>query len=224
MYLADADSGHISSTTMSMQLACLFIGPSFVSAAISVVFKHIILYCGQQHSKLKAKWYPYVFIGTDFACILVQVAGGAISSLSTTGDGSNMALLDAGSGLLIAGVAAQVVNMVGCGIIILQFIYNYRRSTRGPSKQKRTNISQYAVDKTNPKLRRNFNAFGWALFVAYIAVLIRCIYRSVLPESFCAHIVATDAETVFRKWPWDGVVPSCRTRPVSWSLMARTYH
>ena len=162
---------------MSMQLACLFIGPSFVSAAISVVFKHIILYCGQQHSKLKTKWYPYVFIGTDFACILVQVAGGAISSLATTGDGSNMALLDAGSGLLIAGVAAQVVNMVGCGIVILHFIYSYRRSTRGPSEQERTDTSQYAVDKTNPKLRRNFNAFCWGLFVAYIAVLIRCIYR-----------------------------------------------
>ena len=164
---------------MSMQLACLFIGPSFVSAAISVVFKHIILYCGQQHSKLKAKWYPYVFIGTDFACILVQVAGGAISSLATTGDGSNMALLDAGSGLLIAGVAAQVANMVGCGIIILHFIYSYRRFTRGAGKQEQTDTSQYAIDKTNPKQRRNFNAFCWALFVAYVAVLIRCIYRSV---------------------------------------------
>jgi hypothetical protein len=159
---------------MSMQLACLFIGPSFVSAAISVVFKHIILYCGQQHSKLKAKWYPYVFIGTDFAYILVQVAGGAISSIETTGDGSNMALLDAGSDLLIAGVAAQVVNMVVCGGIILHFVYNYRRHTRGPMK---SDTSQYAIDKTNSKLRRNFNGFCWALFVAYIAVLIRCIYR-----------------------------------------------
>jgi hypothetical protein len=166
-----------SSTTMSMQLACLFIGPSFVSAAISVVFKHIILYCGQQHSKLKAKWYPYVFIGTDFACILVQVAGGAISSIATTGDGSNMDLLDAGSGLLIAGVAAQVVNMVVCGGIILHFVYNYRRHTRGPMKNEQADISQYATDKTNPKMRRNFNRFCWALFVAYVAVLIRCIYR-----------------------------------------------
>jgi len=162
---------------MPMQLACLFIGPSFVSAAISVVFKHIILYCGQQHSKLKAKWYPYVFIGTDFACILVQVAGGAISSIATTGDGANMALLDAGSGLLIAGVAAQVVNMVVCGMIILHFIYNYRRHTRGPTKEEQPDTSQYATDRTNPKLRRNFRGFCWALFVAYNAVLIRCIYR-----------------------------------------------
>lgn len=162
---------------MSMQLACLFIGPSFVSAAISVVFKHIILYCGQQHSKLKAKWYPYVFIGTDFACILVQVAGGAVSSLATTGDGSNQALLDAGSGLLIAGVVAQVVNMVVCGFIILHFIWNFRRSTRGPSKEGFVDPSQYTTDKTNPKLRRNFTAFCWALATSYIAVLIRCIYR-----------------------------------------------
>lgn len=162
---------------MPMQLACLFIGPSFISAAISVVFKHIILYCGQQHSKLKAKWYPYVFIGTDFACILVQVAGGAISSLATTGDGSNMALLDAGSGLLIAGVAAQVANMVVCGFIILHFIWNYRRSTKGAGKEQSTDASQYTTDKTNPKLKRNFNVFCWALATAYIAVLIRCIYR-----------------------------------------------
>ena len=192
---------------MSMQLACLFIGPSFVSAAISVVFKHIILYCGQQQSKLKAKWYSYVFIGTDFACILVQVAGGAISSLATTGDGSNMALLDAGSGLLIAGVAAQVVNMVGCGIIILHFVYSYRRSTREASKQEQTDTSQYTVDKTNPKLRRNFNAFCWALFIAYVVVLIRCIYRSVSSENVCSHNMIADIGAVSRKWPWDGVVP-----------------
>jgi hypothetical protein len=186
---------------MSMQLACLFIGPSFVSAAISVVFKHIILYCGQQHSKLKAKWYPYVFIGTDFACILVQVAGGAISSLATTGDGSNMALLDAGSGLLIAGVAAQVVNMVGCGIIILHFIYSYRRFARGPSKQEQTDNSQYAIDKTNLKLRRNFNAFCWALFVAYVAVLIRCIYRSVSREN---HSLSWIDLLMLEKYPGNG--------------------
>lgn len=165
-----------------MQLACLFIGPSFLSAAISVVFKHIILYCGQQHSKLKAKWYPYVFIGTDFACILVQVAGGAISSLATTGDGSNEALLDAGSGLLIAGVAAQVVNMVGCGVIILQFVYSSRRFTRGVAKTEQPDASQYAMDKLDSKMRRNFNLFCWALFVAYVAVLIRCIYRLVIAE------------------------------------------
>jgi major membrane immunogen (membrane-anchored lipoprotein) len=88
-----------------------------------------------------------------------------------------MALLDAGSGLLIAGVAAQVVNMVVCGGIILHFTYNYRRHTRGPMKSEQGDTSQYATDKTNSKLRRNFNGFCWALFVAYIAVLIRCIYR-----------------------------------------------
>lgn len=192
---------------MSMQLACLFIGPSFVSAAISVVFKHIILYCGQQHSKLKAKWYPYVFIGTDFACILVQVAGGAISSLATTGDGNNQALLDAGSGLLIAGVAAQVVNMVGCGAIILHFIWSYRRYTRGSGNKEQTDSSQYAIDKTNPKLRRNFNLFCYALATSYIAILIRCIYRYVVVQFSLSEersVLTNVVAAVFRKWPWAG--------------------
>ena len=118
-----------------------------------------------------------------------------------------MALLDAGGSLLIAGVAAQVVNMVRCGIIILHFIYSYRRSARRPSKQEQTDTPQYAMDKTNPKLKRNFNAFCWALFVAYIAVLIRCIYRSVPSGDVRSYDLITDIEAVSRKWPWDGGVP-----------------
>lgn len=80
-----------------------------LDGAISVTFKHIILYTGEQHSKwLRAKWFPYVFIGTDFVAIFIQAAGAGLSAGATGGVETDQSLLDVSSGILIAGVAFQL--------------------------------------------------------------------------------------------------------------------
>jgi len=94
---------------MQLQLVCLILAPSAIAAAISVTFKHLIIYVGEQHSKLMAKWYPWVFIGTDFISIIIQAIGGIVS------------LLGAGNGLIIAGVSFQVANMVLCVLTLSIF-------------------------------------------------------------------------------------------------------
>jgi hypothetical protein len=94
---------------MIASLAGLIIGPSFINGAISVTFKHIILYTGEQHSKwLRAKWFPFVFIGTDFVAIFIQAAGAGLSAGATGGAETDQSLLDVSSGILIAGVAFQL--------------------------------------------------------------------------------------------------------------------
>lgn len=49
-----------------IQLLMLILGPTLVAAAISVTFKWIVVQEGVQWSVLKPKWYPWVFVGTDF--------------------------------------------------------------------------------------------------------------------------------------------------------------
>ena len=63
-----------------MQICCLVLGPSFVAAAIYLTLKHFVLYCGPEHSWLKARLYPWVFVGCDFASIVMQAIGGGVAA------------------------------------------------------------------------------------------------------------------------------------------------
>lgn len=164
--------------SMASHLIGLILGPSFINAAVSVTFKHIILYCGEHHSKLKAKWYPIVFIGTDFASILIQFVGAALSAVASSGTTDNETLADVSTAILITGVSFQVGNMVVCGGIIALFVWNYRKAKGNPSIQ--APQSQYQQDKViDPHARSRLHTFSWALAVAYLTILIRCCYRYV---------------------------------------------
>ncbi|KAF3349506.1 hypothetical protein VdG2_02352 [Verticillium dahliae VDG2] len=133
-----------------IQLLMLILGPTLVAAAISVTFKHLVLWHGPQWSFIRPRLYPWVFVGTDFFSIVIQAAGGGVSSVATDGDDPDQGLLDVGSGLLVAGVVFQVANMVFCGGLMLL--------------------------PKDPKVQK----FIWAITGAYIAIIVRCIYR--IPE------------------------------------------
>ena len=59
-----------------MQICCLVLAPSFLAAGIYLTLKHMVLYCGQEHSRLKARLYPWIFVGCDFGSICLQAIGG----------------------------------------------------------------------------------------------------------------------------------------------------
>lgn len=187
-----------------IQLLFLILGPTFIAAGIAVTFKHIVLYLGIQYSVMRASLYPWVFIGSDLASIIIQAIGGAVSATATSGE-TNSTLLDVGSGLLTAGVAFQAANMVVCGGLMVIYWWRYRKDSVGRAERARTasivnetstppegseetptEAPVTAPDATTPKAHPNhgpapsdsdFRKFLWALFIAYMAVLIRCIYR-----------------------------------------------
>lgn len=171
--------------SFAMQMCCLIVGPAFIAAAMSVTFKHLITYVGPRHSILKPRLYPWVFVGTDFASIAIQGMGGGIASAGSNDGGSVNNLLEVGDSLLLAGVAFQVANMVLCGLLMLLYIYRYKRDLPSPSSStpstSSANETDYAVDTlTDPRARKILHVFIWAIVAAYLAVLARCIYR--LPE------------------------------------------
>ncbi|RGP63016.1 hypothetical protein FLONG3_10061 [Fusarium longipes] len=164
----------------------LLLAPTLVAAAISVTFKHIVMWYGPKWSPLKPRLYPLVFVGTDFISIFVQIVGGGLTALETLGRGSKTTK-KLGEILVTGGVSFQVANMLCCGTLML--IYARRRSqsikrhdvlmpppaypTGAPSRGKVPVAREEATVQEAKRVR----LFVYCLGVAYVCIILRCIYR-----------------------------------------------
>lgn len=158
------------------QNLCLVLGPTLVAAAISVTFKHLVLWYGPEHSLIRPKLYPWVFVGTDFISICIQSAGGGLASAG----GTDESAYKLGNHLLLAGVSFQVVNMTFCGGLIFGYIWRRRKS--GPAYQVDGHDGslppcQKGTAEEVARRGRKVRLFTWSLAIAYVAIVARCIYR-----------------------------------------------
>lgn len=149
-----------------LQIVCLILAPTFVAAGVYLTLKHIILYLGPEHSRLKPKLFTWIFIGCDVGSLILQAAGGGVAAAAGNTD---QTLLKTGDDIIIAGIAFQVATMAVCGILGLEFFYRIWRRDGGffaPEKE-----TERIVSPTRVKF-----VIGGEVF-AYFTVLIRCIYR-----------------------------------------------
>jgi len=166
-----------------MQICCLVLAPSFLAAGIYLTLKHMVLYCGPEYSRLKARFYPWIFVGSDLASIIVQAIGGGVAASAK--NGANKKLLSAGDALIITGIALQSVTMFVCGSLVLDFFLR-RRKARTHDKVETEGVAGVSIDAatlpndahTTSPLR--FKFFCWAIGFAFLTILIRCLYR--IPE------------------------------------------
>lgn len=165
-----------SESGFKLQICCLVLGPSFVAAAIYLTLKHFVLYCGPQHSVIKPRLYPWIFVGCDFGSIVLQAVGGGMAAAGGT---TNKKLIDGGNNLIVAGIAFQVATMSVCGVLILIYIFRYRKARQHPDALHEK--SDYQMDKESGGVSLGkVKLFGLVIVLSYLTVLIRCIYR--LPE------------------------------------------
>ena len=158
-----------------MQICCLVLAPSFIAGAIYLTMKHLVIYCGPQYSRLKPRLYPWVFVGSDLGSIVLQAIGGGVAA--SAGNSANPKLLDAGNGLIVAGIVFQVVTMVVCGTLATDFFIRFLKTKPNSISQEKPNKTPYEKDLGEGKKHRNFKMFCGAIMLAYVTVLIRCIYR-----------------------------------------------
>ena len=137
--------------------------------------KHLVIYCGPEYSRLKARLYPWVFVGCDWGSIILQAIGGGVAA--SAGKTSDRTLLHAGNGLIVAGISFQVATMAACGILGADFFYRFFRMKPSSVTQEKPDKTPYEKDLSEPKKHRSFKLFCAAIAFAYVTVLIRCIYR-----------------------------------------------
>ena len=144
-----------------MQICCLTLAPAFNSAAIYLTLKHIALCFGPEASRVKPKFYTWGFISADILALIFQGAGGGISASANTDS-----LRNVGVALMMTGICFQVATLIVFGSLVVDYIVRRRKDS--------THLSaEAAATKTSIK----FRLFAGALLIAYLAILIRCVYR-----------------------------------------------
>ncbi|PBP17647.1 hypothetical protein BUE80_DR011559 [Diplocarpon rosae] len=149
-----------------LQIVALILGPSFIAGGIDLTLKHLVIHFGPQYSLLKPALYTWVFIGLDAFSILMQAAGGGIAAAANH---DNASLLSTGNDLILAGIALQVAQLVAFGVVSLYYAFNVYRHRKAASLGTR--------DAPTPAKLEYFISM---VAVAYVFILIRCIYR--IPE------------------------------------------
>ncbi|KAH5420885.1 hypothetical protein HBI25_186610 [Parastagonospora nodorum] len=148
-----------------IQICCLIISPTFVSAGIYLTLKHIVINFGERWSRLPPVWYTRIFITGDIFSLVLQGAGGGLASTADSGSD----LQDVGTNLMIAGVIFQVVILAFFGYFLTEYVVRtYRR---------RNQLSDESMALFHKK---SFRCFMGAIVVAYFCILVRCVYR--IPE------------------------------------------
>ncbi|EME44105.1 hypothetical protein DOTSEDRAFT_151785, partial [Dothistroma septosporum NZE10] len=150
-----------SDSGFKMSVVLLTFAPAFYSAGIYYTLKHICLIFGSSFSRLRPSLYTRIFISCDVFSIMLQAAGGATASAS-----QDDAVLRIGDNIMIAGLATQVATMVAFGVLAADYGFAVYRN--------RTHLNPATAPL---RKQMKFKLFCAALWLAYLAILIRCAYR-----------------------------------------------
>jgi hypothetical protein len=153
-----------SSARFNMQITCLIIPPAFLSASIYLTLKHVVIALGPQYSILKPQWYTYIFISVDLISLILQGAGGGIAATADRGSSTQ----DLGGNLMLAGVSWQVVTLSAFGLLVLLYVQRLFQAR-----------SKWSFNSEGYRRTLAFKGFCLGVFIAYLTIMIRCIYRYV---------------------------------------------
>lgn len=93
-------------------LVCLTVAPAFICAAIYITFRRVVHSCDDRLSYFRPKLVSVFFMSMDFIYLVLQAAGGAITSTSGGISAAATAMRETGVDIMIAGLALQVVSLV----------------------------------------------------------------------------------------------------------------
>lgn len=140
-----------------LQIVCIILAPTFLAAGIYLTLKHLVQHLGSDKSRLPPRLYPWIFIICDAASILTQAAGGGLAA-SASGN-----LLDIGNDIIIAGIAFQVATMSTCFLLAIDF-----------------GVRLQMAGRLGRNVGRGFLVYLSATSLAFLTILIRCVYRYVV--------------------------------------------
>lgn len=130
---------------------CLTIAPVFFTASIYVTLSKTINYLAPELSRFKPQLFYWIFIPADVLCLILQAAGGALSTSDDSGD--------VGVDISMAGLILQVIVLAIFIATFVDYIVRYARSGLASSFGWRLSV------------------FFSGLAVSILLILTRCIYR-----------------------------------------------
>ena len=148
-------------TGFNIQICCLIIAPAFVTAGIYLTLKYLVLTVGRDYSRIRAKFYTWIFILCDLLSLVLQGAGGGIAATADTDTFQNV-----GNDLMMAGIAWQVVTLLVFGILVADYAYTAYKGRNG-----------FTQETINLLSSRNFKLFGSAIVLSFLVIFTRCVFR-----------------------------------------------
>ncbi|RDW75902.1 hypothetical protein BP5796_06723 [Coleophoma crateriformis] len=146
-----------------LNLIPLTIGPAFMCAAIYICLGRIVVTYGGGISRLAPSTYTFIFVASDFLSLLLQSAGGAVTSIAPA---DNRSLSQAGIHIMIAGLSLQVVSLVIFIVLCADFGYKALK-----------NRQDWEVAHEDIWSSKRWTIFLGALVIATITILVRSAFR-----------------------------------------------
>ncbi|KAL7915563.1 RTA1 like domain-containing protein [Trichoderma velutinum] len=138
-----------------IDIVCLTTAPVFFTGSIYVTLSKAIDFFGPNLSRFGPKLFYYIFIPLDFTCLVLQAAGGALSTASSGSTGVDISM---------AGLVLQVIVLVIFSIAFADYMIRYIHS--GQRRRQHQQASGW-----------RFGAFCGGLTRAIVLILVRCVYR-----------------------------------------------
>ncbi|KAK3493884.1 RTA1 like protein-domain-containing protein [Neurospora crassa] len=157
-----------------MQITTLIIAPTFFAAALYVLLGMLIRILGRQTSVLSAKWYAIIFCSCDVISLVIQAIGGGMASSESNKEGGDT---KPGTHTMVAGIVFQLFTMTVFAVLVLDFL----RRVYALAKGRRDGRGG---------LTRNMKLTVLALFVSFVMIYIRSVYRTVeLAQGWSGYLI-----------------------------------
>ncbi|KAL4746280.1 hypothetical protein BDW72DRAFT_210539 [Aspergillus terricola var. indicus] len=177
----------------TMYMVCLTVAPAFLSAAIYVSLARIVAVYTKRVSRIKQRSYSLIFVACDIVSLLLQAAGGAIT---TSSDSSTV---QAGINIMIAGLASQVASLTLYLAICVDLAWRiYRLSFQSErleptatdsSQDPFANRVVLSPDSAGIRASKTWVAFLMFQGLATVCIYIRSVFRvAELSGGFDSHL------------------------------------
>ncbi|KAG8424446.1 hypothetical protein J3458_001236 [Metarhizium acridum] len=152
-------------SAFELQICAIILAPTFVCVSIYLTLKHAALHLNPRLSRIPPRWYPRIFLPADLSCLIVQAIGGGIAAAAGH---TKPRLQEDGNRAIIAGVVLQVLVLAVFGAMGTDYFARAARHVR-TAEATPAELALWRDSK--------FRAFVLGVTGAYVAVLVRCIYR-----------------------------------------------
>jgi hypothetical protein len=194
--------GHKNPWTMPpylMQICCTIFAPSFMTAAMFIIFVRIIRIVGPEYSRLSPKLYTWLFVGVDLIALVIQSIGGGQAASANTPQGAAN-----GAHVMVGGIILQMAAIAVYALTSVEYFWrvHFERPLRArtPATAEATRVAPelpktsaegstsalYYSDKTpaapvigRDRLTRDMTKMILGLSIATVLVIVRSVYRTI---------------------------------------------